>query len=340
LWYFEAVHRLSNSSRIAVVVAACLGALCPSRAARGDGASADMAAARALGIEGMKLADSGKCEDAIDRLSRSEQLHHAPSVLERLGECQVATGKYVDGTESLQRVVREELPPNAPAVFVAAKARAQKALDAARPKVAKLVLTVTGAPRDALTLTVDGEPVSSAFFGVARPTDPGEHVVLASAPGFTPATRRVTLAPGGSESVALTLEVDPTSLATATPKAPVAEPPPSGGLGVRRVAGLSSLAVGAVGLAAGTVFGLMAVSKKTSLDGQCLSKVCPAGTQGAIDTAYAFGTVSTVGFIVGGVCAIGGAVLFLLPNRAPSPPSAITVHPVVGLGTLGVSGSF
>ena len=84
-----------------------------------------MAAARALGIEGMKLADSGKCEDAIDRLSRSEQLHHAPSVLERLGECQVATGKYVDGTESLQRVVREELPPNAPAVFVAAKARAQ-----------------------------------------------------------------------------------------------------------------------------------------------------------------------------------------------------------------------
>src|SRR6516162_7627595 len=81
----------------------------PSAAIAGgdDPSPADVNAARELGKEGIKLADSGKCDQAIDRFTRAEKLYHAPSVLERLGECQVKTGKLVAGTESLQRVVHE-----------------------------------------------------------------------------------------------------------------------------------------------------------------------------------------------------------------------------------------
>jgi len=44
--------------------------------AEGDDA-AETAAARSLAVEGLKLADSGKCADAIEKLSRAEKLHHA-----------------------------------------------------------------------------------------------------------------------------------------------------------------------------------------------------------------------------------------------------------------------
>ena len=97
----------------------------------------DVAAARALAVEGIKLADAGDCRAAVEKLERAEALRHAPTILGRLGECQVALGKIVLGTENLQRVVREQLAADAPAAFRDAQARAQKVLDTALPRIGK-----------------------------------------------------------------------------------------------------------------------------------------------------------------------------------------------------------
>src|SRR5579863_3207148 len=110
--------------------------------AQEEPAAADVGAARALGQEGVKLADGGNCPDAIDRLQRAEKLFHAPTTLERLGECQVQTGKLVDGTENLNKVVREVLATNAPQAFRDAQDRAKKTLADAKPKIAKLKIAV------------------------------------------------------------------------------------------------------------------------------------------------------------------------------------------------------
>src|ERR1700722_1135292 len=82
-----------------------------SSTALADPSSADTAAARSLGIEGFKLAAAGQCADAIDKLTRSDALHHAVTILEKLGECQLKVGKIVDGMESLRKVTHEQLPP-------------------------------------------------------------------------------------------------------------------------------------------------------------------------------------------------------------------------------------
>src|SRR5438132_180639 len=74
----------------------------------------NVAAARSLGILGVQLADAGKCPEAIEKLERAESLYHAPTILGRLGECRVNVGQVVQGTEDLNRVVREQLPANAP----------------------------------------------------------------------------------------------------------------------------------------------------------------------------------------------------------------------------------
>src|ERR1041384_6327106 len=106
--------RGSSARRVAAwaVLGFCARALTTANAlAQGDEASAaDIAAARSLAVEGVKLAQAGKCDEAVDKLERAEKLHHAPIVLASLGECKGGQGKLVQGTEMLRRVVREPLP--------------------------------------------------------------------------------------------------------------------------------------------------------------------------------------------------------------------------------------
>ena len=95
--------------------------------------AADVGTARSLGTEGLRLAESGNCAAAVEKLSRAEKLHHAPTTLERLGECEITLGRIVEGTEDLRRVTLEHIPPHSPAVFVTAQARARTALERRAP---------------------------------------------------------------------------------------------------------------------------------------------------------------------------------------------------------------
>ncbi|HTQ44800.1 MAG TPA: hypothetical protein VMI75_18695 [Polyangiaceae bacterium] len=308
-----------------------------------DEAAADTAAARELGKEGVTLADAGNCQDAIDKLARSEKMHHAVSILERLGECQVQLGKFVLGTETLRRVVHEQLPAGAPQVFVDAQERAQRVLTEARPKVARLKVAVA-APADAqIWVTVDGVNEPTANLNSDRFVDPGDHVVEAGAPGYLKATGKVHLGEGGVDSVALTLEVDPNApkaapapTATPAPASPVTEspaPPPERSRD--RTFAYIAGGVGLVGVGVGTAFGIGALNSKSNLDSACANRVCPTSEHGELDSGNRFGTISTVGFIVGAVGLAAGAVLYFWDFGGSAKASAY-----VGPTGAGVSGSF
>jgi hypothetical protein len=318
--------------------------------------AADLGAARALGQEGVKLADAGNCADAVERLQRAERIFHAPTTLARLGECQVQLGKLVEGTENLNRAVREVLPLTAPQAFREAQERAKKVIAEAKPKIAKLKIAVAAPPEAKVVVTIDGEPVPLATLNTNRPTDPGAHVVEASAPDFLKATQTITLSEGGVDSVALTLEPDPNApkpekvaAPKATEPAPVApSPAPPVGGAPSRVPAYAALGAGVVGVGVGAVFGLLALGKKGDLDAACVGKVCPSAQQDNLDGLKTQSTVSTVGFVVGGVgLAVGG---FLFATSGPSSASARasasvrrrgpSVEASVGPGSVGLSGRF
>jgi hypothetical protein len=305
--------------------------------------NADVAAARALGVEGVRLAESGNCAEAVDKLQRAEKLHHAPTTLEKLGECQIQLGKLVDGTENLQRVVREALPPSAPAPFTQAQERARTVLAEAKPRIARLKVAVAAPAEAKLTVKIDDTELPLVNLNNVRPIDPGEHTVEATAPGYLRATAKVRLAEGGADSVALTLEPDPNApkapppgAAPSTPGA-VETPPPQGG---SRVVAYVALGVGAVGLGVGAVTGILAMGAKSDLDSSCQNKVCPADQQSKIDSAKTEGTISTFGFIVGGAGLAVGAVLLLMPSSASAKVGGATVRPYVGANGGGLAGSF
>jgi hypothetical protein len=316
----------------------------------------DIAAARALGIDGVKMAEAGDCNGAIAKLQAAEKLFHAPTTADRLGECQIAVGHVVAGTETLQRVVHEPLAPNAPAAFTAAQQRAQTALNAALPKIAQLKIHVEGAPADKVTVVVDDEKVASALLDGNRPTDPGTHQVKASAPGFLDATDSVQLAPGGSGAVSLTLKPDPNAAAAAPP--PVVAPPPQGQPATpappaetashgSSIAPILFYAAGGAGVIVGSVFGIMALKNKSSLDSACTNKVCPGSSQSDINSLNTNATISSIGFGVGIVGAALGTY-FLLTSGGEEESGAVVPHrqvgssvqPWIGLGSAGISGSF
>ncbi len=331
------------------------GALCATlvlgaaRRSLADDQAENVAAARTLGIEGVQLADAGKCPEAIEKLQRAESLHHAPTILGRLGECQVAVGEIVAGTENLNLVVREPLAATAPKVFHDAQDRAQKVLTAATPKIAHLIIRITPSETKA-NVTVSGRPVPLALIGADRPTDPGTHEVAATAEGYKPASATVTLVAGGHQDITLLLEKDPNAAATlpaapsTTPTPQVTTVPPAAPESEGSHTGAYvAFGIGGLGLLVGSVTGGLALSKASD----CPDKVCK--TQSDLDSAKTMANVSTVSFGAGIVGVAVGVILLLTGNKtnaeSPASPASrpaprLAMQPWFGLNAAGVSGSF
>ncbi len=311
--------------------------------------AADTAAARMLGVDGVTLADSGDCQQAIEKLRKAEDLHHAPTTAGRLGECEIGTGHIVRGTERLQRLLREPLPANAPAPFVDAVTRARKVLDRALPRIATMHVTVKAPPGAKFQVRVDGEALPDALVDSDRPTDPGRHVVEAVAPGFLTAKRDVTLGDAETTTVSLELAPDPNAPPPAPPRPAVAQapaavpttPPPARASSGTNVGAIVALSLGGLGVAAGIGAGAVVASDSTDLSKACSpTKVCPSSKQSELSAAKTWATVSTVGFAAGGVGLATGLVLLLVGNHRSDAPTEARIQPVVGPLYLGCEGAF
>jgi hypothetical protein len=199
----------------------------------------DKAAARPLAMEGLRAAQTGNCREAVDKLTRSESLVHAPTTAVPLAQCEIQLGKVIAGTELLNRVLIETLPPNAPPSWAEAKQQARPLLDAAQSRIAKLRIHVDVPPGITPNpeVTVDGQPVPIALLDSDRPTDPGAHHVMARQAGVGSAEADVTLADGQQRNVSLRLQGAAGGIVTAAPagandpygQAP-AQPATSGGV--------------------------------------------------------------------------------------------------------------
>jgi hypothetical protein len=272
--------------------------------ARADEA-ADTATARALGIEGVLLADAGRCPEAIDRLDRSEKLHHAPTTATRLGECEIEIGKIIAGTERLQRVVRERLPAHAHPAFVAAVARAEAVLERALPRLASVRLSIA-APSRGAAITIDGERISDAIVDTDRKIDPGAHTIEVRADRFLPARETVTLREGESRTLRFELRPD---FSTEVSSVPQTSEPRS------RVPAAIAFGGSAIGVGLGIYAAAFVGAKASRLESECgADRVCPSELQQDLDDARRWATVSTGAFIGAGVLAVTAIALLLLPS--------------------------
>jgi hypothetical protein len=311
-----------------------------------------IAAARALAIEGVKLAQSEHCPEAIDKLERAEKLHHAPIVLAHLGDCYIKGGRLVEGVERLRAVIREPLPANPSEALQQAYDDAKARLEETKPKLAMLTVTVAGAPPDTeLTLVIDERPVPAALVGAPQLIDPGAHLIKLGASGYQTSVRNLTMSPGDSETLAMQLVAlpnrprgpnDTTSTAAADPSR---EPLPAArGQALQADASVSQpwpayVAWGgsAVALGVGIGFGVAAISTKSRLSELCPAKMCPSEQADLLDTGRRNATISTVAYSVALGTAVLGTVLYLMRDRPDQPTTGQARGPRLDVGPLGVT---
>jgi hypothetical protein len=353
--------RILRSRALAAVCLAVIGLTAPPALAQAD---ADRATARSLGGDGQQALENKDYRTAEDRFRRADNLVHAPTLMLGLARALAGQGKYVESQETYHRIVREGIAPGAPEAFKRALADAKKEVDTVASKIGGVTITVHapgGAEQPNAKVVLDGSPVNTASLGVRRSVDPGSHVLQVSADGMKPAEVRFDVPPGGAVDEPVTLEVDrsaPSPLAPAsvpatapseqTSVSPGAEPPSSapstssrGGSGT--VLPWVAFGIGGAGLAAGAVTGFLAMQKHSDLANKCDRAACQLAQQGDLDSYHTIATISTAGFIVGGVGVVAGVVLMLTrpkPETVPPPQIGLRVVPVIGLGSIGAVGAF
>jgi hypothetical protein len=288
---------------------------------------ADKATARNLFGEGQDALRAKDCQKAADRFERADKLYQAPTITLGLARAYVCLGKFVKGKEKYNLVIREQLAPDAPDAFKTAQADARKEIAGLDAKIGYVTITVQGPASDAAKVTIDGEEVPAAALGVKRPVDPGQHVITADATGWKPGETTVTITAQQNTPAEIVLVADPNETEDTVGPGPGGGDDGTGD--TLRLVGFIALGVGAAGLIVGGVTGGLAIGKHGDLSDACGENgQCPADQQGTLDDYNTFGTVSTIGFIAGGVVAAAGLVLVLVaPSVGGEEAATLRVSP-------------
>lgn len=307
--------------------------------------AATRAAARKLAEDGVAALQNGDAATAVQKLEKAHNMLKAPSVALWSARALAKRGLLVEAAERLREAAR--LPVSGDAgVQEQAKRDAEKELGELSPRIPSLVIAISGAGDAPVTVTLDGSPIPSDLLGEDRPVNPGPHRVVAKR-GGDERSLDVTLAEGERKPASLDFA------GAATPPASPADGPvtdtgssteSSGSSGGNKTLAFVAIGAGAAGLIVGGVTGAMALSKKSKLDDDaaCRAGQCTYAVESEVESLRTFRTVSTIGFIAGGVLAATGVVL--LVTSGGSQQQGITQHPrialAVGPGNLQLAGSF
>jgi hypothetical protein len=311
--------------------------------------SADRATARTLAQEGYVALNAKDYATAADRFQRALALVHAPTLLRDLARAQVGLGRLVDAHETYSLIIREGVAADAPAPWVKALADAKAELATVTPRLPWITITVVGPAHP--KVTIDGAPIPEASLGVKRAADPGRHEIRALATGYHTAKKIITLNEGELVNVDFELEDAP-------PDAPPKDEEETGKVSVatvvdppwRKPVTIGALALGGAGIVFGSVTGILAMTKRNQLATRCPGGHCGPPYEGDLKTFHTYATLSTIGFVTGGVAAGAGVVLLLVKpqslvqqpdsDQGKPPRSSFNWSPFVGLTGAGVEGTF
>ncbi|HEY4120241.1 MAG TPA: hypothetical protein VGM56_20390 [Byssovorax sp.] len=329
--------RSRGSLRLAAAAAFSSALVCatPALAAPTEGERAE---ARALFDEAKRLTAAADYASACPKFAESQRIDPGVGTQFNLADCQEHVGKIASAWENYLEVANQSKTAGQAAREQVARSRAQ----ALAPKLSRLVVQVTpGAQEQGVTVKRDGFEVRKPLWGTPVVADPGEHEIVASAPGKLDQRQSIHIRVPGSVStvvVAPLVDAPPGLVATAEPGR--LDGAPQSGWSKRRIAGLVVGGAGVATLAVGGVVAGLAKGKANDSNASCnpadLNQCDPQGVSTRND-ARSLGDVATVLFVGGGVLVAGGAVLwFTAPSSKPAPAVGLRVGPA----SLAIAGSF
>lgn len=302
----------------------------------------DTQTADALFEEGRKLMAQGRVRDACTKFKDS--LEKAPGVgtqlnlgdcYERLGLTASAWSTFKDAEAEAHRTGKSDRERTA-------RERA-KQLEA---KLGKIVLVFAEKLDKTGEVKRDGLVLDDAVISGPIPTDPGLHKIEVTAKGKKPLVLTVEVAQGPVQQKVDVPRLEPDGTAIVTTAEPGGEKAtprysasmvgaPSGS--PLRTVGLVTAGVGIVAIGVGAYFGVRTYSLWKDVLDRCDPTACDAQGKQSGDDARTAGTISTVGFVAGGLLTAGGIVMFIVAPKSSSPSveAKSRVYPMLSAGQLG-----
>lgn len=322
---------LGRAAALAVLAGVVVSAPRPARA---ETSASEKKLAKEMLTEAIVDEKAGKCVEALEVLRQVVQIQETGEALLHLGECLTKTSKLAEALKTWEH-----------AEDVARGEKDRTTQQALLPRLATLRIRIPAVvlqvPADAkaVTIKVDGQPVSLARASSPMSLDPGDHTIDAQAEGRKPFTGKITLAEKESKVVVVEL---PSAIA----------PPVDAAVTARTGAPLATWIAGGVGVAF-AVGGIVAFASAGSAAGD---GAADCATKASCDPA-AVKTVqkldaAALGLWIGAGVSVGlGVTLFVLEKRgapkvAPSallrlgPAPRASTRLVVSPSAIGLEGTF
>ena len=304
--------------------------------AAGAQSAAEKAQAQILFDEARKLLDEGKTAEACQAFDESQKLDPAIGTQLNLANCYEQIGKTASAW-----IMYLEVKTKANRAGQADRAKfAEDRAKALEAKLSKMRVEVAE-PVEGLTITRDGTVVSETALGKALPVDPGEHAIVAEAPGKKPWRQTVTV---GAEADDVTVTIP------ALEDAPIEEKPAPGAPlpgsdaetsdgTPQLVAGFAVMGVGVLAGVGGAVLRVVALQRDEESFEHCRPEdlgVCTQEGADLRDEAQALQTGSVIAWAGGGALVVAGLVLVL--TAPDGEPEEETVGWNVGVSPDGAHG--
>ena len=313
----------------------------PQVLAQAGAEEATRAAARQLGEEGLQALFDGQIGSAEERLDRAYRLFATPTLGLWSARAYVRAGHLLEAAERYQETVHLAADVGNVAAQKSAQQEAARELEALHPRVPSLTIQLERAPQQ-LRITLDGSALRPEILGVAMPSNPGVHVLVASA-GDVRFETSFTLTEGQRLVVPIVWPERPVAPAPPEVARQASEPPrPSAPKGATdspargssgsflKPLGVVSMSVGAASLVASGITALLARGTLDDCSKVRGTHVCSRDADA--DAYERLRAASAVTFYAGLGLTAAGLTAYLLapanPERASLElgPGAVSVH--------------
>ena len=308
------------------------------------------AAAEQLFSQAQQLMATGDYDAACPKLEASMELDAALGTLINLARCYEKQGRLA----SAWARYREAADLAARASQGKRQRFAARQAESLEPRLPRLIIRVSSASAvSGLSISRDESKVDAAMFDTAIYIDPGEHTIVARAPGYLDFTKTFEIAVG-QEIIIEVPSLTPTDAddsadenatradqqqervsdgKTANSNDPA--PPP-----LRRTIGLITAGTGGLALAVGLGFGWSSRSawSKAFEGGACQRETleCTVDGQREAEKAGQRADVATVLSTGGVVLMVAGAVLYFTAREPTETDSTLSVAPMLAPESMGV----
>lgn len=278
--------------------------------------------AMAAFVEGQKLYDAGSYSEALDKFREVDELLKSPNARLYMGRCLRELGRLPEAFEVMTEAVAaaNEKAKSDPS-YLRTRDAAAAEREAIVPRIGRITVAADSPP-EGLQIQVGTRTLRSAEIGREIGVDAGDLVVDATAPGYQPFHRELTIDAGRQQSIAVVLRRE----------GEAGDGGGGDGAGTQstavRDAGFGILALGVVGMGVFAVTGSMSNSKYATLEEECATPPCTDPKYvDVIDEGKTLDVVANVGLGVGLAGIVVGALMVGLGWPSSEASAADTSEP-------------